>query len=230
MATTDKPTYSTGEGTVLWNGMFTPQLSQDPKPNEKPKYNVRLGFTAEQMLTPQFKAIKALVVATAKASVWGNKAEAMIKEGSVRLPFRTDIAAKGYPDHFKCFINLATIKQPGIVDRYPANPPLINPKTGKPFPRNITNSDEVYSGCIGQATVSARAYGGGTTGFSPGVSLDLRNFQLLNVAGVKYDRLDGRSSGEDDFGAEPAADVSLDFGSSESLPDNSKDDLNDLLS
>jgi hypothetical protein len=220
MANPKEKSPSTPDGIVLWQDLFEAKLSQDPKPNEKPKFSVRLGFTEADMKTPEFAALKRLVVETAKASVWGSKAEAMIKEGSVRLPFRMDIAAKGYDESLKCFVNLKSVRAPGIVDRY------ADPVTGKA--RVITKSSEVYSGCIGRATVSAYAYGGGTTGFTPGVSLGLVNFQLRNEAGKTYERLDGRANADDDFGAD--APVEVDFSAEGGAPTGVKDDLNDLLS
>ena len=213
----DSKVYSTPDGVVAWNGLFVAQLPKDPKPTDKAKYNVRLLFTADAMKTPEFAALKQLVVSTAKEK-WGDKAEAMIKEGSVRLPFRTDIAAKGYPEQFKCFLNLNSVNAPGIVDRY------ADPKTGKA--RVITDPKEVYSGCVGRATVGAFAYGGPGTNYSAGVSLGLRNFQLRNEAGKTYERMDGRSTGEDDFGAEAPSEASF---ASDGGATSSKDDLNDLL-
>lgn len=221
MATNDSVPYLP-TGVVLWNDLFTPRLPKDAGADKVAKYSVRLGFTAEDLETPEFKAAKARVVALAH-SEWDSKFKGgektvnqMLQEGSIRLPFRKDIASKGYDDSIVCFINLQSVQAPGIVSRY------IDPDTGKA--RRITDPAQVWSGCLGKVSYGAFAYGGPGTTFNPGISFGLRNFCLMNVSGVKYGRLDGRRSAEDDFAGEVLPEDSSVTGQA------GKDELNDLLS
>jgi hypothetical protein len=177
------------EGILLSASLFALRLSKKPKPEEKPKAYARVGYVQQSVESAPFKAMQSAVVAAAREA-WGqSKADAMLKEKSIKLPFRTDIAAKGYPEIVKVYIGGSTLELPQVVSRYKG-------KDGKPA--LITNKAEIYPGCIVRVSYSVRAYGGPGTEYSPGIALDLRNVQKLGDG----ERLARSGDASDDFSAE----------------------------
>lgn len=156
--------------------LFEPRAQS---PGAEPMYSCSLVFEAGTDLSE----LKQAAWAAAKEK-WGDKAEAMLKDGRIRMPFRTDGAEKGYPEG-SVFINVRSKSAPGIVDRY-AGP------DGKPV--RITDESLIYPGCIVRASVRAFAY---DTSGNKGVSFALGNIQKL----ADGPRLDGKRKAEDEFEA-----------------------------
>ena len=127
----------------------------------------------------------ALEAATEK---FGAKAEALIRDGKLKLPFRNDGADKGYPDG-SIFMNVKNKAKPGIVSIFPG-------ADGKPTP--ISDEAQIYAGC--KVRVSLRAYAYDVSG-NKGVAFALGNLQKL----ADGDRLDGRKKAEDEFEADLSA-------------------------
>lgn len=187
----------TPEGTIASSSLFVARAPKD-NANGKKTFYARLLFTPAAMQTPQFKAIEQRIMEVGKEA-FGSKFPAMWKEGGIRSPFRKDVVTKGYPETFSCFINLSANEE---------YPPQVVGRDGQP----LDDRKKVYPGAVIRASVSVRAYGGGKTGFAPGISIDLRNVQWVR-------------DGEKLKGAQ--ADASEEFGK---LPEEaSNDDLNDLV-
>lgn len=202
------PNLAAPVGLLLSSSLFEARLSKTPKPSDKPKYFARIGYTAEAQQSAEFKALQAAVVAAAREK-WGQaKADAMLKEGSIRLPFRKEIAANGYPEHLAVFIGGSSLIAPGVLSRFN------DPATGKR--RAITTAAEIYPGCSVVVSWSVRAYGGPGTGYDAGVALDLRN--VLKWA--DGERLAREGDATSDFGETGEADTTTPGG----------DDLSALMS
>lgn len=172
--------------------VFTPQavLSYPHlfEPNTPPGateavYSCALVFEQGTDLTEMKKA----AVEAAKEK-FGAKAEALIRDGKLKLPFRTDAEDKGYPEG-SIFMNVKNKQKPGIVSIYPG-------PDGKPTA--ITDPSQVYAGCKVRASLRAYAY---DVSGNKGVAFALGNLQKL----ADGDRLDGRKRAEDEFEADLSA-------------------------
>lgn len=146
-------------------------------------YSCALIFEKGTDLAEMKKA--ALAAATEK---FGNKAEALIRDGKLRMPFRNDGDDKGYPEG-SVFMNVKNKSKPGIVSVFPG-------PDGKPTP--ITDEAQVYAGCKVRASLRAYAY---DVSGNKGVAFALGNLQKL----ADGDRLDGRKKAEDEFEADLSA-------------------------
>lgn len=127
----------------------------------------------------------AMAAATEK---FGAKAEALMRDGKLKLPFRTDAEDKGYPEG-SVFMNVKNKVQPGIVSVFPG-------PDGKP--QAITDPGQVYAGCKVRASLRAYAY---DVSGNKGVAFALGNLQKL----ADGSRLDGRKRAEDEFEADLSA-------------------------
>ena len=160
--------------------LFEPNL---PPGAAEPVYSCALIFEKGTDLGELKKA--ALAAATEK---FGNKAEALIRDGKLRMPFRTDGEEKGYPEG-SIFMNVKNKSKPGIVSVYPG-------PDGKPT--TIDDPAQIYAGC--KVRVSLRAYAYDVSG-NKGVAFSLNNLQKL----ADGDRLDGRVKAADEFDADLSA-------------------------
>jgi hypothetical protein len=187
----------TPEGVLLAHSLFEAKLGKKPKPSDRPKYWARVGFTVEAVNDPKFQAI-ANAVREAAREAWGrDRADAMWKEGSIRSPFRKDVAAKGYPGWVAIWIGSSSLESmpPAIVGRFT----FVDPADGKTKLKPITDKRLVYAGCKCRMSLATRAYGAPGGEYSPGLSLDLRNFQLLGDG----ERLVAGTDANEDFDGEP---------------------------
>lgn len=149
-----------------------------------PVYSCVLVFPKEADLS-EMKTI-ALEVAKEK---FGTKTDTLIRDGKIRMPFRTDgLEEKGYPEG-SCFMNVKNKNPIDVVSIY-AGP------DGKPT--RITDSSQLYSGCKVRASLRAFAY---DVSGNKGVSFALGNMQKL----ADGERLDGRKRAEDEFEADLSA-------------------------
>lgn len=167
----------TPEAILSYPNVFEPKSG--PQGGE-PFYSCAVVFPEGTDLTEMKRA--AIAVAEEK---WGVKAKDLIKAGKVKLPFRTDVEEKGYPDG-STFFNAKSKTAPGIVSKY-AGP------DGKPA--KITDPEEIYPGV--KARLSVRFYAYDTNG-NRGVAVALGNIQKL----ADGPRMDGRMKAEDEFDAE----------------------------
>lgn len=173
--------------------LFEPWVS--PKnPGQPAQYSCTLVFIPAILkeypkLGTDLKALKQVVVTAGRAK-WA-KFDEMVKAGKLKLPFRDDVATKGYPEG-SIFINVRSNQKPGIVMPH-AGP------DGKPM--QLTDTALIYPGAIVRASLTAFAY----DNVGQGVSLALNNIQWLGHG----DRLDNRVEAVDDFeaieDAEPAS-------------------------
>ena len=140
----------------------------------KPKFSVIGIFDPD---SPELERLKAAGRAAAQDK-WGKN----IPEG-IFNPIKT---GKSYAPN-KVVCKFASEFDVGVVDRNA---------------QDILDKSDVYSGCYCNVSVKARAYGGGSSGFNPGIAFDLRHVQLIRDG----ERI-GSSSPQDDFAPyDPSAD------------------------
>lgn len=183
----------------LWEARLPPNA----RPGQGPKFFARFLFDKEAAESADFAAIRTAVVQAAR-NAWGTQADALLKEDSVRLPFRKDIAAKGFPSWCVVWIQSSALPNypPGIVSRFKG----ADGKLAK-----ITDRAELYQGAIVKASFAVRTYGKPGGDISPGISLDLRNVLKLGD------------------GERLTSDPGADFGEGEDRPSNTSE-LDELLS
>lgn len=159
----------------------------EPRPNMStgaPEYSVSLVFEPDADL----KSLKAAALEVAKEK-FGSKTEALIKSGSLRMPFRdgADKYGEGY-----VYINTKCKAAPGIVSRFAG-------ADGKP--QKIEDPAEIYAGARIRCSLSPYAY---DVSGNKGVAFGLNNVQKLRDG----ERIDGRLSADSEFEALESADTS----------------------
>lgn len=167
-------------GVISFPSLFQAKL---PAPNAQPgseRFSVNLVWNKDAQADETFKLLKKNIFAAAKEK-WGDKAEAMFKNGSLRNPLREagEKEYAGYEDGF-IFANFWSKSRPGVVD-------------GKL--EDVIDPSYVYPGALGRCSYRAFAY---DASGNRGVALGLMNIQVTDVT---TPRLDGRSSPQNDFDA-----------------------------
>ncbi|MDD9148135.1 DUF2815 family protein [Sporolactobacillus sp. CQH2019] len=149
---------------------------------QDPKYSVSLLIPKSDTTT--LRKIKAATDAAKKAgaSKWGGKIPANLK-----TPLRDGDAERPDQEEYKgCyFLNASSKTKPGVVDQH------LNA---------IIDSDDLYSGCYGRASLNFYAY---NAAGNKGIAAGLNNLQKMEDG----DYLGGRSKAEDDFDAIDTGDV-----------------------
>ena len=137
----------------------------------EPKYSAAFIMAEGSDLS----GLKAAIVAAGQEK-WGDKfAELVRGDPNFKLPLRTDVAGKGYPEG-STFFNATSKYKPQVVDGNQ---------------QEIVDMEKVYAGAIVFASVTAFGY----ENVQRGVSFALNNVQLLRDG----DRLDNRVSASDEF-------------------------------
>lgn len=171
----------TPEAILSFPALFKPRAMTNPDGTQGPlKYSSTFIFEEGTDLT----ALKQRAVAVAEEK-WGKKAMALIKEGSLYWPFRTDVTAKGYPEG-STFINARSANPPGIVSRF-------KDADGRPLP--ITNEAELYPGVKVRGLITFYAF---DHPMKKGIGVGLDGVQKLDDG----ERLDGRVDVRDAFEAD----------------------------
>ena len=131
----------------------------------------------EQTVNAIKEAIK-LAYKEGESRLKGNNGKLPTLE-SLRIPLHDgDLEKQGEEIYQNAFyINAKTNKKPGIVDKYL---------------REITNEEEVYSGCYGRASITFYAY---NSNGNKGIACSLNNLQKIKDG----ERLSGRASARSDF-------------------------------
>ena len=131
----------------------------------------------EQTINAIKEAIK-LAYKEGESRLKGNNGKLPTLE-SLRIPLHDgDLEKQGEEIYQNAFyINAKTNKKPGIVDKYL---------------REITNEEEVYSGCYGRASITFYAY---NSNGNKGIACSLNNLQKIKDG----ERLSGRASARSDF-------------------------------
>lgn len=161
----------TGEVRLSYAHLFQPTAVND---GDEPKYSVSLLIPKGDKAT--LRKIKAAIEAATEAGLakFGGR-----RPPNLRSPLRDGDTERPddpeYAGHF--FINASSKTRPGVVDRN------LNA---------ILDSEEVYSGCYGRASVNFYAY---NVSGNRGIACGLNNVQKLRDG----DYLGGRSRAEDDF-------------------------------
>jgi len=181
----------TPEAILSYPHLLKPQADKD-NPAKKAKYSCSLVFLAGTDLTELRKAVIAAATekfgATYKVGGKSVPIEEALAKGALKSPFRTDGAAKGYPEG-SIFLNVRTEQKPGIVFAWAG-------EDGKP--KKMSDEDiaeQMYPGCKVRASLAAFGY---DTSGNKGVSFALQNLQKLGEG----ERLDGRASAEEEFDAQ----------------------------
>lgn len=180
--TTTSTSLITPKGTISYPQLFQPRIPPNSKPGTDGRYSCIIMFRKDVDL-------KALKTAALKVAVdkWGReKVEALLKDGKLKLGFRTDLASKGWDaDLYGTYISPWTKQQPGVVDRFKG-------PDGKALP--IRDPNVIYAGAEVRASVRPFAY---DTDGNKGVAFGLGNIQKTGEG----DRLDGRRAAADEFEA-----------------------------
>lgn len=174
------------KGRVSYPHVFTPKQYK----TGKPKYELNLLFDKKE---PGLKQMAAAAEAAAREK-WPNKKPAAIKE-MVKKIF-TDGDAKEYNGYEgKYAVRFASTQPPG----------LIGPDKNEIF----EGSDDFYPGCFAHVTYHAYAWDAVEEGtvVNSGVSMTLHNIQKLGDG----ERLDSRTTADDDFDAVETADTVSSF-------------------
>lgn len=172
----------TPEGVLSYPKLFKAELPFNAKPGDLPAYSTTILFTKGASESAEFQAIQAAVLACAREK-WGARADAMIREKSVHLPFRTDVESKGYPSDYVVFLS-AKAPEGGSRPK-----PQIVGRNGKP----LTDTKEIYPGVRARLSLGVYAY---DRNGNKGVAFGLRNVQKMGDG----DRLDTYTTPEQDFG------------------------------
>lgn len=160
----------TPEATLSFPHLFQPWAPKN-SPNQEPKYSCALVFDPGADITELRTA--ATIAAREK---WGDELDGMLANGQIRLPWRTDVAKKGYAEG-STFINVRSNQAPGVVD---------------PSLDTITDQNKMYAGCRVRASLTAFAY---DTAGNVGVSFALNNVQRIKDG----PRLDSRKAAAEEF-------------------------------
>jgi hypothetical protein len=172
----------TPEATLSYPHLDQPQKPQ--KPTDKPKYSATFVFAPGANLSE----LEAAVMAAGEEK-WPGKFSEMVRIQAVRLPFRKDAEAKGYPAG-SIFINTRSEQKPGVVYRH-AGP---DGKTPALVPDDKIR-EELYPGAKVLGQIRAFAY---DNSGNRGVSFALNNIQKLGDG----ERLDNRQAATEAFSAD----------------------------
>lgn len=202
--------------------LYVARMPNNAKPGQKARFSVDLLFPPLEKMSPADQArYKAIHAACVKAAVdkWGEeKVGKWMKDGKLKLPFKTDIASRDLDEErFGSYIQPWTQNQPGVVSNkaYPKG----HEKAGKPIP--IVDPKDIYSGCQIRASLRPWVY---DTDGNRGVSLGLQNVQKV----ADGERMDGRVAAEDEFEADEEADASDLADLMGGSPDESTSDSDEL--
>jgi hypothetical protein len=184
----------TPEAILSFPRLFVPDSGpqEEGEAPQAEKYSAALVFTTAAQQTPAYAAMKRAAVQAAVNKLGQEKAVEAIRTGKLRMPFRADWEARGYPEG-STFFNARSKQRPGVV----AN--VQDPATGKP--RVITEEDQVvggrfemYSGSTVIASVNFFYY---DRKGNKGIGVGLGNVQRVRDGA----RLDNRVAAENEFEA-----------------------------
>jgi len=171
----------TPKATLSYPHLDKPQPGQ--KAGDKAKYSATLVFAPGTDL----KELQAAAMAAGEEK-WPGKFAEMVRIQAVRLPFRKDAEAKGYPAG-SVFINTRTEQKPGVVYLH------ANAEGKAAVMPDDKIREELYPGAQVRAQIRAFAY---DNSGNKGVSFALNNVQKLGDG----DRLDNRQAATDAFEAD----------------------------
>ena len=178
----------TPEAILSYPSVFTPN-TRYVNDGDAPKYEATFVFPAGTDLT----ALKKAVMAVGQEK-FGDKFTNGVKNGSIRLPFRTDWEEKRYPED-SVFFTARSNNPPGLVSVFP--------DPDRPDrPARITDESQLYPGAKVKALLSVFAY----SNKQKGVTFGLEGIQKVGDG----ERLDGRANVQDVFDVDESAFASFD--------------------
>ena len=149
--------------------LFTPSKGKDSKPTDPVTYYARVLLTHEALKDAAWMSIMTAVIEAGREK-FGKNFDAMWREGGIKSPLRKDVATKGYDSNvFGGFLQ---------VKAWEDNPPVILNRDGT----RMVDQTLLYPGAKVRLSVKVRTYGGGTTGFSPGIAIDMLGLQKIGDA------------------------------------------------
>ena len=202
----------TPEGVASYPKVFKSELPKDAKPGDKKAWSVTLLMDKAATQTEEFKAMvqAAFNLLREKCGPTVSNQIEWIKEGKDKgrsfvrytfenkngaredgilyMPFRNDVAAKGYPENFVLFINPRKTDDPDKNIR----PPEVITRGGVP----IKDPREIYPGVRCRVSLGVFAY---DQRGNKGVSFGLNNVQKLGDG----PRIDNTKDAKDEFGTLP---------------------------
>ena len=146
------------------HSLWKPRVSK-MQPDKAPEFYARLLFDAAALVDPAWRTIDKAITDLGQ-SHFGNAYAALVKNNQFRNPLRRDVLGKSWPEQYVAFINIKASAE---------YPPVIVGRDALPVPDQAM----IYAGAIVRASVRMYAYGGSSTGFTPGISLGLCNIQKM---------------------------------------------------
>ena len=186
----------TPAGLGCFANVFTPRAYGD----QEPKFSITMVFDEAAQKTKAYAEMREAVKQAAQ-----EKFGADVNMKALRLPVRdcAEVDYNGFDIPNGKFVAFRTDTKPGIVDA--------------DF-QDILDPSQVYSGALMRVSYTPYAYQHPQGG--KGVSLGLRNVQVINNSLEAYPRLDGRIAADKDFaGAEDISSLAGgDFGADATAP------------
>jgi hypothetical protein len=186
----------TPEAILSYPALFEPRAGPEGVEGGKPKFSATFVFLKEVQKTPAYVAMQKAVTDLALKAFKGDaaKAQAAIKGGQFRLPWRYDAAEKGYPEGSVYFTARANPdRRPGVVGRER------DAATGQPViimeeEQIVGHPHELYPGCRVIGLVQFFAY----DNIGKGIGVSLQGLQKRGEG----ERLDSRVAAQDAFEAD----------------------------
>lgn len=182
-----------GEVRFSYAHLFKPRAIEE---GQDPRYSVTLLIPKDN--TELIEKIKAAIKAAynANAGIFNGKkpSKLPLKDGEEKIERDTNGHIISGAEFEGCFYINATSK---------TKPGLVKPGTTTKF-TEITDENDLYSGCYGYASVNFFAF---NKGFNNGISAGLNNVLLTR----KGDYLGGRASAETDFNGLDVGDITGDM-------------------
>jgi len=154
-------------GTADYPNLLNPQ--QGRKPGEKPIYSVKILFTHEAMLTPEFKAMEESAELLLQKKYTPEKFASLKKLNKLNTGIRRDLDDGDDDKVYGSFVRLKTQWAPAVYDRFP------DPE----FPQSpalLTDPNQIYPGI--QVVAAYKLYEYDTDG-NKGVGFGLQEIQKV---------------------------------------------------
>jgi hypothetical protein len=208
----------TPEGILSYPKVFVPVLGKNAFPGAKPAYSTAILFTAAAVNTPEMKVIVQTVFDLAKttygdavtdvlaanvaafkqavAGVVDPGTSALTRVAAIKLPFRFDVKAAGYPDRIVMYFSAATNDNPN----YPK--PDVLKVIGEKKAASIADPREIYPGVFAKISVNPFVRQVDT---NKGISLALGAVMKTRDCEENERLVGGSGGGASDFGMEEDA-------------------------
>ncbi len=159
-------------GTLLKPSLFEAKIEENSVTGNEPRFRTTILFTEEALRAREFATLWYRIVWEAQ-SAWGSKAEDAFSEMLLDPPWRTDLAARGYPGKYKVALDTSS----------PVPPAIFGQARGTDGKRmQITDRREIYSGVKVRLSLSVCSVGGPGTPWKPSMCFNLWSVLKLDDA------------------------------------------------